>query len=103
MPTRSSLSVWGRFKQSLWVISERLRESDKLYALKVGIATGALAAPAFFETTRPAFTHYRGEWALISVRGSLVPTASTDFCCQVFCSLVSYNWCSMSRLNNIFF
>ena len=27
-----------------------------------------LAAPAFFEATRPMFVEYRGEWALISVR-----------------------------------
>jgi hypothetical protein len=31
------------------------------------MATAALAAPAFINATRPIFTEYRGEWALISV------------------------------------
>ena len=37
------------------------------YAFKAGMATAMLAAPAFFESTRPVFVDYRGEWALISV------------------------------------
>ena len=46
----------------------RLRQQDMKYAFKAGMATAMLAAPAFFESTRPVFVEYRGEWALISVR-----------------------------------
>jgi hypothetical protein len=67
MPKRSSLTLWGRVKQTLWVIGGRLKEPDTKYAVKVGMATAVLAAPAFINTTRPIFTEYRGEWALISV------------------------------------
>lgn len=38
------------------------------YAFKVGMSTAVLAAPAFFDATRPMYTNYKGEWALISVR-----------------------------------
>lgn len=38
------------------------------YAFKVGMSTAMLAAPAFFDATRPIFTEYKGEWALMSVR-----------------------------------
>jgi hypothetical protein len=66
-PSRKHLSFWGRVKQSIWAIGSRLRESDIKYAVKAGMATALLAAPAFFDRTRPIFVQYRGEWALISV------------------------------------
>lgn len=66
-PERSTLAFWGKFKQILWVIGDRLKEPDLKYAVKVGMATAVLAAPAFMNSTRPVFTEYRGEWALISV------------------------------------
>ena len=56
-----------RVGQSIWAVGARLKENDTKYAFKTGMATAMLAAPAFFETTRPIFTEYRGEWALISV------------------------------------
>jgi hypothetical protein len=73
-PKRSSLTFWGRFKQTLWIIGDRLKEPDIKYAVKVGMATAILAAPAFIDATRPIFTEYRGEWALISV--STIPRVS---------------------------
>lgn len=66
-PERSTLTFWGKVKQLIWVIGGRLKEPDIKYAVKVGMATAVLAAPAFVNTTRPIFTEYRGEWALISV------------------------------------
>jgi hypothetical protein len=66
-PERSTLAFLGKFKQVLWVVGGRLKEPDIKYAVKVGMATAVLAAPAFMNTTRPVFTEYRGEWALISV------------------------------------
>src|SRR5277367_6657731 len=67
-PSRSQLTFIGRVKQTLWSLGSRFKERDLKYAFKAGMATGILAAPAFFDATRPIFTEYRGEWALISVR-----------------------------------
>jgi hypothetical protein len=61
------MSIGGRVKRSLWAIGARIREPDMMYAFKAGMGTAILAAPAFFSTTRPVFTEYKGEWALISV------------------------------------
>lgn len=57
-----------RVGQTIWSIGARLKENDSKFAIKTGMATAMLAAPAFFDATRPIFTEYRGEWALISVR-----------------------------------
>ena len=66
-PSHAGLSAWRRFKLSLWAVGARLRDHDIKYAVKTGLATAMLAAPAFIEETRPTFMEYRGEWALISV------------------------------------
>src|SRR6202012_4562556 len=67
LPLLSSLTWWGGTKQVFWIIGQKLRAPDKLYAIKTGIGTAVLASPGFFQVTRPMFTEYRGEWALISV------------------------------------
>jgi hypothetical protein len=66
-PARAGLPPWRRFQLSLWAIGERMQDHDIKYAVKTGVATAILAAPAFIEATRPTFMEYRGEWALISV------------------------------------
>lgn len=66
-PARKDLSFIDRIGQSIWALGARLRENDLKYAIKAGMATAMLAAPAFFDRTRPIFVEYRGEWALISV------------------------------------
>ncbi len=66
-PSHAGLSAWRRFQLSLWAIGGRLQDHDVKYGVKTGLATAALAAPAFIERTRPTFMEYRGEWALISV------------------------------------
>ncbi|KAF8504112.1 Fusaric acid resistance protein-like-domain-containing protein [Gautieria morchelliformis] len=65
-PSRASLTFAGRMKQSFWALGARLKEPDMKYAFKAGVATAMLAAPAFFDATRPWFVEYRGEWALVS-------------------------------------
>lgn len=45
-----------------------MKEPKLKYAFKVGMSAAMLTAPAFFDATRPIFTDYKGEWALISVR-----------------------------------
>jgi len=67
-PLRSDLPFFARAKQALWILGARLKERDIQYAFKAGTGMSILAAPAFFDATRPVFVDYRGEWALISVR-----------------------------------
>lgn len=69
-PSRSDLKFMGRVKQSLWAFGARVQQRDIKHAFKAGMGMAILAAPAFFDSTRPMFMRYRGEWALISV-GSL--------------------------------
>jgi len=76
-PSRVGLSLWRRFQLSLWTFGGRLQDHDVKYAVKTGMATAMLAAPAFIEATRPTFMEYRGEWALISVSCYVV------VCCDV--------------------
>lgn len=78
-PSRTGLSPWRRFQLSLWTFGARLQDHDIKYAVKTGMATAVLAAPAFFEATRPTFMEYRGEWALISVSRA-VPLAWLRAC-----------------------
>ncbi|OCH91682.1 hypothetical protein OBBRIDRAFT_728270 [Obba rivulosa] len=79
-PARANLSFMGRVKQSLWALGSRLREPDMKYAVKTGVATAMLAAPAIIDSTRPTFLEYRGEWALISFFVVMSPTiGATNF------------------------
>ncbi|KAH9991812.1 Fusaric acid resistance protein-like-domain-containing protein [Russula vinacea] len=79
-PSRAGLSAWRRFQLFLWAVGARLRDHDVKYALKTGLATAALAAPAFIPQTRPTFMEYRGEWALISFFVVMSPTiGATNF------------------------
>ncbi|ETW81116.1 putative aromatic acid exporter [Heterobasidion irregulare TC 32-1] len=73
-PAREELSFIGRLKQTLWAIGDGMRDRKIKYAIKAGMATAILAAPAFFEVTRPIFVEYRGEWALISFFVVMSPT-----------------------------
>lgn len=79
-PGRSNLSRTGRILRSLWDLGDRLKDRNIKYAFKVGMSTAMLAAPAFFNATRPIFTEYRGEWALVSFFVVMSPTiGATNF------------------------
>ena len=67
-PSRDKLSFWRKMKHTIWEIGIRLTERNAKYAIKAGMATAILSAPAFFDVTRPTFVQYNGDWALISVR-----------------------------------
>lgn len=73
-PSARSLPFWGRLKHRLWAIGTRLRQRDTKYAFKVGMGAGILAAPAFFDATRPMFLGFYGDWALISYFVVMSPT-----------------------------
>ncbi|KAF7357929.1 ArAE-2 domain-containing protein [Mycena venus] len=79
-PAWDRLTWIGRIKQSLWTIGKRLTENDTKYAVKAGMATALLAAPAFFDATRPIFVDLWGDWALISFFIVISPTiGATNF------------------------
>lgn len=64
----------------LWAFGKRMGERDTKYAIKAGMATALLAAPAFFDSTRPVFLRYQGDWALISFFVVMSPTiGATNF------------------------
>ncbi|KAJ3514635.1 hypothetical protein NLJ89_g2264 [Agrocybe chaxingu] len=73
-PGPNQLSFLGKVYHTLWSIGKRLKERDTKYAIKAGMATAVLAAPAFAEATRPVFLEYWGHWALISFFVVLSPT-----------------------------
>ncbi|KAJ6488997.1 Fusaric acid resistance protein-like-domain-containing protein [Mycena sanguinolenta] len=73
-PAWNRLTWLGKNKQRLWAFGRRLTENDMKYAFKAGMATALLAAPAFFDTTRPIFLNLWGHWALISFLVVISPT-----------------------------
>ncbi|KAF9478625.1 hypothetical protein BDN70DRAFT_808498 [Pholiota conissans] len=73
-PPRETLTFIGRVYQTIWSIGNRFQERDTKYAIKAGMATALLAAPAFLESTRPIFLEYWGDWALISFFVVISPT-----------------------------
>lgn len=79
-PHPANLPFIGRMKRALWDFGGILKERKLKYAFKVGMSTAVLAAPAFFDATRPIFTEYKGEWALISFFAVMSPTiGATNF------------------------
>ncbi|KAJ8508004.1 hypothetical protein ONZ45_g9692 [Pleurotus djamor] len=79
-PPRTGLSLWGKIGQLVWAVGHRLQERDAKYAIKAGMATALLAAPAFFDATRDIFIDWWGDWALISFFVVLSPTiGATNF------------------------
>lgn len=56
------LSFKPRLYHFIWEVLERCRKNDIKYALKVGMATALLAAPAFSDTWRTTFLEFRMEW-----------------------------------------
>ncbi|KAG2135853.1 Fusaric acid resistance protein-like-domain-containing protein [Suillus clintonianus] len=79
-PHPANLPFFGRMKRALWDLGAILKERKLKYAFKVGMSTAILAAPAFFESTRPIFTDYKGEWALVSFFAVMSPTiGGTNF------------------------
>ncbi|KAF9258847.1 hypothetical protein L218DRAFT_974799 [Marasmius fiardii PR-910] len=79
-PSRKHMTLVGKIKQLVWAFGKRLTERDAKYAIKTGMATAMLAAPAFFDSTRPIFVDYYGDWALISYFVVMSPTiGATNF------------------------
>ncbi len=77
-------------KQGLWAFGTRMTERDAKFAVKTGMATALLSAPAFFDATRPIFLEYYGDWALISVGYFPLPLLGRgDLTCTQFFVVIS--------------
>lgn len=63
-----------RLNRVIWRIGEFFKQSNTKFAIKTGLGCAVLAAPAFISSTRPRFTEYQGQWALISFLVVLSPT-----------------------------
>ncbi|KAJ5762509.1 uncharacterized protein N7511_005891 [Penicillium nucicola] len=55
-----------RLGYRIWKALGFLRRDDTKYAIKVGAGAALYALPAFLPSTRPFYTHWRGEWGLLS-------------------------------------
>lgn len=51
---------------NIYKLLRPLRRDDVKFAIKVGVGAALYALPAFLPSSRPFFTHWRGEWGLIS-------------------------------------
>src|SRR5579859_3421365 len=71
----------GKLKYRIWKSLEKLRKPEIKFAVKVGLGAVLLALPAFTERWRDVYTHWRGEWALLSyfvvIASSVGATTST--------------------------
>ena len=66
-PSESPRSAFKRgvFRE-LYAMLSFLRRDDKKFAIKVGFGAMLYALPSFIEATRPIYSHWRGEWGLLS-------------------------------------
>ncbi|KAB8204594.1 WD40 repeat-like protein [Aspergillus parasiticus] len=61
-PPERSLS----FGYRIWKSIKIFRRDDTKFAIKVGTGAALYALPSFLPSTRPFYSHWRGEWGLLS-------------------------------------
>ncbi|KAF8475692.1 Fusaric acid resistance protein-like-domain-containing protein [Kalaharituber pfeilii] len=54
------------FSYRIWKALRVFRRDDVKFGIKVGGGAAIYALPAFLPSTRPIFSHWRGEWGLVS-------------------------------------
>jgi len=85
----------------LWRALRYFRRDDIRFAIKVGIGAIVYALPAFIPTWRPFYSHWRGEWGLLSYMlvcsmtiGQSNSTGSSRFvgtCSGAICAIVGWH------------
>ncbi|PYH90669.1 WD40 repeat-like protein [Aspergillus ellipticus CBS 707.79] len=55
-----------RFGYRVWRSLGVFRRDDTKFAIKVGTGAAIYALPSFLQSTRPFYSHWRGEWGLLS-------------------------------------
>lgn len=59
---------------AVWKLGQFFKQPDTKFAIKTGLGCALLATPAFITSTRPTFTEFQAQWALISFLVVLSPT-----------------------------
>ncbi|KAL3457723.1 transcriptional regulator of RNA polII, SAGA, subunit-domain-containing protein [Aspergillus heterothallicus] len=90
----------ARFGYRLWKSLGVFRRDDTKFAIKVGAGAALYALPSFISSTRPLYSHWRGEWGLLSYMlvcsmtiGSSNTTGSARFlgtCIGAGCAILSW-------------
>ena len=62
----SKSPIKQKFFRKLYRSMAFLRYDDTKFAIKVGFGAALYALPAFIPQTRPVYSHWRGEWGLLS-------------------------------------
>lgn len=62
----SKSPIKEKFFRKLYRSMAFLRYDDTKFAIKVGFGAALYALPAFIPETRPIYSHWRGEWGLLS-------------------------------------
>ncbi|KKK25597.1 hypothetical protein ARAM_005106 [Aspergillus rambellii] len=63
---KRSQSAKARFGYRIWRFFGVFRRDDTKFAIKVGAGAALYALPSFISSTRPLYSHWRGEWGLLS-------------------------------------
>lgn len=72
--TPKAMTWKDKLQRLVWQVGEFFRQPDTKFAIKAGLGSALLASPAFFPSTRPMFTKFQGQWALVSFMVVLSPT-----------------------------
>ncbi|TKY86727.1 hypothetical protein EX895_004367 [Sporisorium graminicola] len=72
--TPKAMTWQEKLQRLVWQIGEFFRQPDTKFSIKAGLGSALLASPAFFPSTRPIFTKFQGQWALVSFMVVLSPT-----------------------------
>ncbi|KAL4801414.1 transcriptional regulator of RNA polII, SAGA, subunit-domain-containing protein [Aspergillus unguis] len=59
-------SAKSRLGYQIWKSLRVFRRDDMKFAIKVGTGAALYALPSFIPSTRPFYSHWRGEWGLLS-------------------------------------
>ncbi|KAL4917453.1 transcriptional regulator of RNA polII, SAGA, subunit-domain-containing protein [Aspergillus aurantiobrunneus] len=59
-------STKSRLGYQIWKSVGVFRRDDMKFAIKVGTGAAIYALPSFIPSTRPIYSHWRGEWGLLS-------------------------------------
>lgn len=103
-PPRRRSSGWEnkpeRMGYRVWRSLGIFRRVDTKYAIKVGTGAVVYALPSFLPSTRPFYSHWRGEWGLLSymlvcsmIIGSSNTTGYARFlgtCLGAACAIISW-------------
>ncbi|KAI9368946.1 transcriptional regulator of RNA polII, SAGA, subunit-domain-containing protein [Aspergillus egyptiacus] len=99
--TYGKSSTKATFGYRLWRSLGVFRRDDTRFAIKVGAGAALYALPSFIPSTRPFYSHWRGEWGLLSYMlvcsmtiGSSNTTGYARFfgtCLGAVCAILSWH------------